>query len=253
MDTTLLKGLSVLELLAASDHPNGITELAEKLGWMKSNVHRVLQTLSHAGYVTKDPDSGRYQCTLKLWELGTLVTERLDIRAVARSYVLDLAGQTGESVHLSVLDGSEVLYIDKIDSDQPVRSYTRIGGRAPAYCVATGKALLAYSGDAALADVRKHLKPYTPRTIADWEQLQKELQRIRDSGYATNRGEWRESVHGLAAPVLDGHKRAIAAIGVSGPSDRLSLKRMREFAPLVMSAASAISRNLGFTAIGPAK
>ena len=88
---------------------------------------------------------------------------------------------------------------------------------------------------------------YTPRTITDPEALRKELRRVREIGYAVNRGEWREAVGGLAAPIFDASRVAIAAIGLSGPTDRLNATRMREWAPLVMAAASAISRELGFT------
>lgn len=241
MDTTLLKGLTLLENLASGDCSRGITELSEELGWVKSNVHRVLQTLTYAGYVRKDANTGKYECTLKLWELGTLTAERLDIRGVSQPHVRDLAKKVPETVHLSILDGRDVLYVDKIDSEHPVRAYTRIGGRAPAHCVATGKALLAYASEALLREVMANLDAYTPRTITDPTQFTKELKRIRDSGIAINRGEWRESVRGIASPILVGQHHAIAAIGISGPSERLSVKRLQELGPLVVEAATKIS------------
>jgi DNA-binding IclR family transcriptional regulator len=247
MDTTLLKGLTVLEALAASREPRGVTDLANELGMLKSNVHRLLQTLAHRGYVRKDAASGRYECTLKVWELGALLAERLDVRRAARPHVAALAERTSETVHLSVLDGADVLYVDKAESPQPVRAYSRVGGRAPAYCVATGKALLAHAPDEIVTELSAALVRHTPRTITDPDVLRKELRRVREVGYAVNRGEWRETVGGLAAPIFDVNRAAIAAIGLSGPTDRLNTNRMREWAPLVMAAASAISRELGFT------
>jgi IclR family transcriptional regulator, KDG regulon repressor len=247
LGTTLLKGLAVLEALAMSDEPRGITNLAHELGLAKSDVHRLLQTLAHRGYTRKDPDSGRYECTLKVWELGALVAERLDVRRVARPYVEDLARRTTETVHLSVLDGTEVLYVDKIDSPQPVRAYSRVGGRAPAYCVATGKALLAHVPDAVLDRIVTRLKRYSARTITDADGLRKELRKVRDVGYAINRGEYRETVCGLAAPIFNLSGEAIAAIGISGPIERLSATRLRDLAPAVVTAARAISRALGFS------
>jgi DNA-binding IclR family transcriptional regulator len=245
MDTTLLKGLAVLETLAACDEPRGVTELAQQLRLAKSNVHRVLQTLAHGGYVRKDEASGRYQCTLKMWELGASVVERLDVRPAARPSVEALAARSSETVHLSVLDGTEVLYIDKIDSPQPVRAYSRIGGRAPSYCVATGKALLAHAPDSVLEEVIAALKKHTARTITDPEALRKELRKVRESGYAINRGEWREGVGGLAAPIRDPQRGAVAAVGISGPIERLNANRLRELAPLVVKAAREASRALG--------
>lgn len=243
MDTTLLKGLDVLEAIATRAEPCGVTELAQELGLVKSNVHRVLQTLAHRGYVRKDERSGRYACTLKIWELGATVVDRLDVRPAARPAVEALAARTSETVHLSVLDGNEVIYIDKVDSPHPVRAYSRIGGRAPAYCVATGKALLAHAPEALVSEIS--LKKYTARTITDPEALRKELRRVREAGYAINRGEWRGSVGGLAAPILDPQRGAVAAIGISGPVDRLSANRLRELAPLVVKAARETSRALG--------
>ncbi len=110
------------------------------MGLTKSNAHRLLQTLVGCGYVRNLAQSGRYELTLKVWTLGAAVVGRLDLKTVASEYMERLCQLSGETVHLSVLDGAEVMYIDKIDSPQPVRAYSRIGGRVPAYCVATGKA-----------------------------------------------------------------------------------------------------------------
>lgn len=214
---------------------------------MSSNVHRVLRTLAHVGYVKKDLKSGRYVCTLKLWELGTLVAEQLDIRIVAWPHVRTLAIDTNETVHLTLLDGIEALSIDQIDSQHPVRAHVRLGGRAPAYCVATGKALLAYASESVLEDVFKSLVKITSRTITEPDAFYKELKKIRETGYAINRGEWRESINGLASPILNRHGHAIAAIGISGPNERLHLKRLREFSQRVVDAAQAIARDLGLS------
>lgn len=241
---TLIKGLMVLEVLAASLEARGVTDLANELRLPKSNMHRLLRTLYVCGYVRQDL-SGRYTCTLKLLELGSGLAENIDVVAVARPVVAELARLTEETVHLSVLDDGEVIYVDKIDSPQPVRAYSRVGGRAPAYCVATGKALLAQA-DVTLLDALEHrLKKHTPRTIKDRLALDRELRRVRECGYALNCGEWREAVGGVASPIFDSTGRAVAAIGISGPLERLTITRLREFAPKVMAAARAVSMALG--------
>lgn len=245
METTLLKGLSVLEALAASRQPRGVTELAQQLGLLKSNVHRLLQTLSALGYVRQDAASGRYECTLKLWEMGTAVADGIDVVTVARPFIASLAQKTAETVHLSILDGTEVIYIDKIDSPQPVRAYSRVGGRAPAYCVATGKALLAFAAPAIFDDLPRKLIVHTPRTLTSRDALERELSRIRETGYAVNRGEWRDSVGGIAAPIFGPANALAAAVGISGPAERLTATRLREFAPHVVATAKAISQALG--------
>lgn len=245
MDSTFSKGLHLLITMALSDQPRGVSELARELGLMKSNVHRLLKTLEHHRFVRKNEASGRYECTLRLWEIGSVIAERIDVKSVAAPYMAALAERTSETVHLSILDGIEVLYIDKIDSPQPVRAYSRVGGRAPAYCVATGKSLLAFEPEAKLEKLE--LTKFTPRTITSPDALKRELARIREQGYAVNRGEWRASVCGLAAPIFSSSQRPVAALGISGPIDRLPPGVLRDLTPVVVESARAISRELGFS------
>ena len=241
---TVVKGLQVLEALAASPEPRGVTDLANELGFLKSSVHRLLRTLATRGYV-RQTTSGRYTCTLKLLEMGSRLAEGIDVIAVARPQLVELARLTDETIHLSVLDESEVIYVDKIESPQPVRAYSRVGGRAPAYCVATGKALLAYAENKVLDALESRMQAHTPRTICDRQTLDRDLRRVRETGHAINRGEWRETVGGVASPIFDSTGRATAAIGISGPLERLTITRMREFTPQVVATARAISLALG--------
>lgn len=245
MDTTLVKGLDILEALAASREARGITELAAELGLMKSNVHRLLQTLAGCGYVRKDAATGRYLCTLKMWKIGGQIAEHLDLRTAARPYLRALAEKTGETVHLSLLEGTQALYVDKIDSPQPVIAYSRLAGGGPAHCSATGKALLAYAPADVVARVAKDLTRFTSRTIVDEAKLAQEIRTIRKHGYATTRGEWHEAVSGLAAPIFGAPGAAIAAVGISGPSERLQLTRLRALAPIVVATARDITEELG--------
>ena len=243
MDKTLLKGLEVLEALAQSDGARGVSELARELGLTKSNVHRTLQTLCSAGYVRKS-EPADYECTMKVPHLAAAILARIDMKRLAEPAMQALARGTLETVHLSVLDGAEVFYIHKIDSPQPVRAYSEISGRAPAYCVATGKALLAFQPEEALQRLGR-LVAHTPRTITTLEALRQELAQVRAQGFAINRGEWRETVGGLAAPIFDAAGRAVAAVGISGPTERLRPARIRQFTPDVSRTARRISEALG--------
>jgi len=245
VNSTFVNGLALLETLALAERARGVTELAGTLGLAKSQVHRLLQTLAERGYVRQDPENGRYGCTLKLWEYGALVADRIDVRRIARAHLEALADRTSETVHMSVLDGTDALYIDKIDSPQPVRAYSRLGGRAPAYCVATGKALLAYAPAELIAQLSP--QPHTPRTLTRLDDIRRELERVREQGYALNRGEWQESVGGLGVPIFGPNRRAVAAVGISGPIDRLTPGVLRDFAPAVIDTGRAISRELGFS------
>jgi len=245
MDKAFVKGMQVIEALARSDTPRGITSLASELQFTKSNVHRLLATLTAHGYVRQQEPNAGYLLGPKLWEMGSLVMSRLDVTKVAHSSMAALAADTGESVHLSILDGAEVIYIDKIDSLHAVRAYSRVGGRAPAWCVATGKAMLAYSPDEALSALAPHLSRFTDATIFELDELRHDLERVRAQRYAVNRGEWRKDVCGVAVPVRDSSSKVIAAIGISGPAARLKARQIKQFAPEVLKAGAAISTALG--------
>jgi DNA-binding IclR family transcriptional regulator len=152
---------------------------------------------------------------------------------------------TGESVHLSVLDGIEVVYVHKVDSASPVRAYTQIGGRVPAYCVATGKAQLAFAGDHVLESACAALKRHTDNTITGRGEFLKDMQKVRQRGYATNRAEWREGVWGIAAPIMDMRGFVIAAVGISGPASGFRKSVLSTWADAVMATAADISDALG--------
>jgi IclR family KDG regulon transcriptional repressor len=247
MDKTLLKGLRVLEAINELDGDAlTIDQIAASIGLTRSNTHRTLQTLAHAGYILRDPVTGGYRCSLKLFEMGTRLLASFDVRSLAAPFMRSLANDTAETVHLSVLEGTDVVYIDKIDSAQPIRAYSAIGGRAPAYAVATGKALLAFQPVDYLSYYQTTLQQHTAATHANVDVLRQELQKIAIKGYACNRGEWRENVGGVASPIFNGLGRTIAALGISGPLDRLTIERMESVAPLVLKSAQELSRQLGF-------
>lgn len=245
MNNTLIKGLHVIELLAHSDRPLGLTEIARHLGVAKSNVHRMLQALVELHYVIRDEEGMGYSASIKLWELGSAVLSRLDLRRHAEAWMERLMEATDESVHLSVLDRGEVVYVHKVDSPNPVRAYTQIGGRALAHCVATGKAMLAFQPDVTLQRMADSLVAATPDSIVDPKRFLQEMEKVRRRGYAVNRGEWRASVCGVAAPISDGNGHVIAAVGLSGPAARFKSQKIKAFAELVREAANEIAIGLG--------
>lgn len=245
METTVVKGLRILEALAMSDQPCGISELARACAITKSNAHRLLKTLEGHRYVRQDPATRAYHLTLKLWELGMRVRNNLDLRRAAAPHLRALAAATRESVHLSMLDEGEVVYVDKIDSTQAVRAYVRAGDRAPAYCVATGKAILAFQTEDVIDAASAKMKAFTPLTITEPRKLKADLARIRAQGYALTRGEWRPGVLGIAAPIRGRTGPVVGAVGVAGPIDRIKKAEIPRLIDTVLAAAGAISQDLG--------
>lgn len=253
MEQTVQKALNLLEALVRSGQPRRLTELSRELGLTKPNVYRLLSTLSILGYVKKDPATTLYSPTLKLWEMGSLLVRDVDLVAMAAPRIRRLCDETRESVQLAVFDAGFVVYVDKVDSAQPLKATTNIGSRVPATVTSTGKALLAWLPAAALDQAMANLKRYTPLTIMKRRELEEDLEETRVRGYAINRGEFREGVAGIAAPIRDRHGVVTAAIGVWG-ADRNILGAQRDnLARMVASAARDVSRDLGHIEIAPAK
>ncbi|WP_255414693.1 IclR family transcriptional regulator [Candidimonas sp. SYP-B2681] len=247
MDKTLLKGLMVLETISRLDgEAHTLEQIAVEVGLTRSNTHRTLQSLAHAGYVRRDASTGAYVCTLKMFELGARQLANMDVRRMAPPFMRELAPKTGETVHLSVLDGLDVVYIDKIDSPQPLLAYSTVGGRAPAYAVATGKALLAFQTPDYIEHYAEAIRKHTEDTHVSLAALKQELADVARIGYAINRGEWRLGIGGIAAPVFNGLDKVVAALGISGPLERLTTQKMAEYAPLVQNTARQLSAHMGY-------
>lgn len=243
-----VKGLNLLASLAESDEPRALTSLAEQLELTKSNTHRLLNTLVVEGFVTQNGEKGPYRPTLRLWELGAKIVSRLDVVSVARDEMSRLAEATNETVHLSMLEGDEVIYLDKIEGTQAVRSYTKVGARAPAWCVATGKIMLAYKPVEEISRIVPKFSAYTPKTLVSLDGLIHELDKAREEGIAFNLGEWRYDVVGAAAAIRDANGKIAAAIGISGPSQRLTKELLERHGSVIISTARNISNMLGFIA-----
>lgn len=248
MFPSLHRALNVLEAFTLDTPELGITELSATLRVPKSTIHRILVNLERRGYVRQNPRTGKYRLGAKLWELGAVAVNSLNLRDVARQYLEQLARETGETINLAMLDGLDSLYVDEIPSRHPVRAHSYIGSRAPLHAAATGKAMLAHRPDVLDGLLAAKLAPLTEHTIVDPTRLERELKAVREQGYALNRGEWRPGVCAAAAPLRDHTDQVVAALGVSGPDTRLGRERLRELGVLVREMAAKLSRDLGAAA-----
>lgn len=246
--TSLRRALGILLHLQESGGPRGRTlaELAGDLGMSKSTLLRLLAPLCDTRLVEQDPDTGRYRLGWRTAALGETYLERLDLREVAHPTLRDVSGRSGETSHLVIPDFPEVVYVDKVDSSQPVRMYSRIGSRQPAYCTGVGKALLAHAGQEAFrAVVAAGMAPRTQNTRTTEEALAADLAVVRERGYAVDEVENEQDIRCVAAPVFDRTGAAVCALSVSGPSTRVTMVRVPELAGLVTESATEISRKLG--------
>lgn len=242
---SLGKGLAILQALAQAEAPRGISELARELGMPKSAVHRLLRLLTESGWVRQDA-AWRYAPTLKIWELGTRVAERIDLRKLAAPVMHDLLAAIRETVYLSVLDGAEVLVVDKLDSADAVVSHARLASRGPAHASAAGKALLAGMDESALkALLPARLQRFTPRTCTSRSALLAELRNGRARGFAVNHGEWHADIGGIASPVRDARGVVVASLGIHMLAAHLKPALIREYGSIVLAHAQRLTREFG--------
>jgi IclR family KDG regulon transcriptional repressor len=233
--STLANGLRVLEHLV--ENPLSMRRLSAAVGLSRQTTYRIVATLIAEGWVDRDGET--YRASPRMWSLAAQSFSLTDLRDALSGTVRRLAEEHGESVHLAVYDRSSVVYIDKADGSHPVGSYTTLGGRAPAYCVATGKMLLAHKDQTTLEQViAQGLPQHSPLTLTQPGALRLELERVRVDGYAVNRGEWRLGVGGVAVAVLSPFNEVVAALGFSGPSDRI-LTRLDELVLALREATGA--------------
>lgn len=241
---SLERALGLLQVLGSAERPTGVTELARGRRLAKSTVHRLLSTLERTGFVARTEDA-RYRLGLKLWEMGCAAVRSLTVREVARPVMEELVRRTGETVHLSVWDNGEVVYIDKVDGTNPIRLHSSIGGRAPGHATASGLALLAFQDAAIQAEVWRHgLRRYTHRTITEPGRFRRKLEAVRRQGFAFSADAWHRGSSGVAAPIRGHDGKVVAALSVAGPGERI-VGRSTELSHLVRTAADEISRVLG--------
>lgn len=242
----LERALDILELLARSGTQVGLTEIATTVGGPKATVHRLLGTLQARGYVTQDPQSSLYSAGVRCFELGSLWAQNLDLRAVAAPYLVRLNEETDETVHLAIYDHGDVVYVDKLESRQPVVARSYVGRRCTATCVATGRALLAFQPTAEIrAVLERPVPPYTDRTVTDPGELAEMLADVRRTGYGVNHGSFREGVGGVAAPIRDHTGVAVASVGLCLPEARFGADRFDDLRDRTVATAGAISVALG--------
>lgn len=254
----VIKTMMILECLSY-ERSLGITELTdrvsahlERIPMDKSTVYRFLISLMNLGFVYQDKQTEKYGLTLKLFEIGMSVLERLELWREAEAIVKEIARVTGETVHLATLDEDNLVYLGKFESIRTLRvsMMSRIGRSAPAYCTGVGKILLAHLPRERLDYILQKEKPvqYTDRTIVRKSDLDRELSSIREKGYAIDNEEHEIGVRCVAAPVRNNVSAVCGAVSVSVPTVRLPDKKIPHYRDIIVQAAEEISRRMGYRA-----
>ncbi|RZT66881.1 IclR family transcriptional regulator [Leucobacter luti] len=245
---SLEKAVDILEYIAGAPGP-GVTlaECTGILGFSKATTQRMLLTLARRNLLHFDEELGVYSLGMLTAKLGAEYLNRLDYRKAALPVLRDLVAQSGETAHLGVLTGQNVVYIELVDSPQPIRIFSKVGDSRPAYATAIGKAILAeLPGDVRRAHLPESLAGSTARTITSIEQLYLDLAQTRERGFAIDDGENRDGIRGFAAPIFDFTGSVCAALSIAGPTSRLdSEDAIQEFGGMVTRAARRVSSVLG--------
>lgn len=238
-------GNGLIAMVALAEHgPLSLRDLSKKINMSRPATYRLVYTLVNHGFVRRDESGDTYRMGLKVWELGLTAHDRVGFMSQASAQVQSLSTQSGETVHLSVLDGTDVVYIDKADGSQAITSYSKLGGRAPAHCVATGKSLLAELPDIALEPMISSIgKAYTSTSITTADAFREEIRQVRTNGYAVNRGEWRTGVSGVAIAIRMPVSDEPFGLGFSGPSERIE-SRIDELVGLLTTAREQVISHL---------
>jgi len=242
------KALRLMEALADADGPVGVSELGRQVDMDKGSVSRMLRTLELSGFVTQDPVTKSYMLGLTLVHLGQKVLRRINLRNAARGSLESLAVHSGECAHIAVLVGGRALYIDQAAPSRGVSIDAPIGTLAPLHCTALGKILLAFQPESAQKTLldSMHLESFTRRTLTDLGAVKRELEQIAARRVAYDDEEFSVGVRCLAVPIFKHDGSVAAAIGLSGPSPRVTDERLQEWAKLLHEEAFSVSVQLGW-------
>lgn len=238
----------VLKAFLAKEDELGVSELARRVGLGKSSVHRLLATLRAEGLVEQDPQTGRYRLGIVMFELGELVRVRMDLGTAAWPALAVLRDRTGEAAQVSIADGEDAVYLERLEGTAVPLLVTDQERRAPLYCTAAGKVLLAFRSDPELTEylATTRLTALTRHTITDPVQLRDQLTVVRSRGWADSINEQALGLASLASVVRDAGGRSVAAVGVSAPVNRFRVLLRRHLEAIVTEAAATVSRRLGW-------
>jgi DNA-binding IclR family transcriptional regulator len=245
---SLARAVSMLEVLGQSDGPLSLAEICQRLDLHKSTAHRSLMVLERSALIERTQEN-RFRLGLKLYELGNRAVEQIDLRARVQPVLRRLASQVGETVHLSVLQKTSIVYLDKVEPNRRVCISTKTGTSNPVYCTAMGKAMLAFQPEPILEQIAAKIRfvRYTSKTIDSREALSEALVNIRRRGYAIDDEEIELGVRCIGAPIFNENRQAIAAMSVSGPTSRITVQSVPGIAKKLLRCCADISASLGLS------
>lgn len=246
------KAVAIIEAFAEGQREWSVTELSRELNLPQPSLHHFLSTFRNVGWVVQDPISKRYRLGIKLWEIGCAAVNFRENAESARPFLHALMEACGETVHLGMIspeDPANVVYIDRVDSAEPVRIVTALGSRAPSHSSAMGKAILAHNERFENAVVAKPLAAVTSHTITDPVLLKQDFAETRQRGYSIGKGEFIGEMIGIAVPVHDRFGAVTLGIGLWAPAQKMTTQYIDRIAPIMLETARKVSQQLGYLSV----
>lgn len=246
-NNSVIHAVLLLEYLATIEFPQNLTVISKALGMNKSTVYRLLSTLAEKHYVFQDENTRQYSLGVKTTWLAAKYFEKNELLKVAHPLLVTLSQQSGETIHLGILDGFEVTYVDKVNGKTAVLMVSRVGGRMPVHCTALGKALLAFQPENAWHEFvdRCGLPARTAHTITEPERFYEELRKIREQRFSIDNIENEDGIRCVAAPIFDASGNAVAAVSISSWIISMTTERVQILTTPLLETTDAISARLG--------
>jgi IclR family transcriptional regulator, KDG regulon repressor len=244
------RALDILLCFTREEPARSLTQIAESIHMSKTTVHRLLATLENKRFITRDHATGLYRLGFRFIEMASLVLQDADLPRWAQPYLRRLSTEYGETVDLSILDGSHVIYLEVIESPQRVKLAAAVGQRLPAYFTASGKALLAYlPEDAVRKIIGDNLAESSRNNPSSIEEMIADLRATAERGYAISEQEYEDAINAVAAPIFDKDKNPIASIAIVGPSYRLNKDRLPTLGESLREMTRVISSEIGLVTL----
>lgn len=243
------RALEVLLCFSSQTPELSMTQISEKVGINKSTVHRLLATLERNRFVERNPVTGIYKPGVRLLQMAFLTLEHNDLRRLAAPFLKQLCDMYSENVNLSILDDTEVVYIDIVESTQRVKLAASPGQRLPAFCTASGKAIMAFMpSDKVYRILDGGMTKFTNYTITLQDEFIKNIKLAKDRGFAFSEQEFEEGINAVAAPIIGKNDEPIASVSIAGPAYRLTLARMMKIGPSLVAATRKIAQEIEMVA-----
>ncbi|HOA19835.1 MAG TPA: IclR family transcriptional regulator [Sedimentibacter sp.] len=241
------RAVAILDCFSEEKKELKLSEISERLGLNKSTVHGIISTLKYHGFISQDEETQKYKLGIRFVQFGDLVINSMNIRNAAVPVIDAVCEKIEETVHVAMLDGLDVVWIEKRECTKSIKTSTKIGARLPAYTTADGKIIICYQNKDKIKNyLPKRIPQYTNNTITNKGEFIKKLEEMKKNGYAIDNEEYVEGLKCVAAPIFDHDGKVRFSLSTTGPAFRMNEERIKELIVIIKEAANEISQRIGY-------